>query len=126
MVRILLLSEKSSGFFAKKLLHFWEKACIIKRNGKIGEESCRVKNNEPYTLFAALSAIGQAAWCMLVPTALGVLAGKLLCGRFGWSRGVFLLFIIAGVLIGFYSMFTYIRKMMRLLDSSGRPPQKRR
>ncbi len=85
-----------------------------------------MKNTELYTLFAALSSIGQAAWCVIFPTGLGVAAGKLLCGRFGWGRGVFLLFIIAGVLTGCWSMFTYIRKMMRLLDSSGRPPQKRR
>lgn len=78
-----------------------------------------MKKQELYTLAAALSAIGQAAWSMLFPTALGVLAGRLLCGRYGWGKGVFLLFILAGVLIGFYSMFAYIRRMMRLLNQTG-------
>lgn len=64
----------------------------------------------------ALNYVFQAAFCMLTPTGLFVGGGWLLVHRCGVGKWAMVVSILLGVLLGFYSMFSYIIKTAKYVD----------
>lgn len=69
-----------------------------------------------FRVMYALNYITQAAFCLLCPAGLLILGGWYLTNRCGVGRWAMIAAIILGVLIGLYSMFSFLLKTMDHID----------
>ena len=69
-----------------------------------------------FKVMYAINYILQAAFCMIVPAGLIILGGWLLVNRCGAGRWVMIVTIVAGVLLGLYSMFYFLLKTVHTFD----------
>ena len=69
-----------------------------------------------FRVMYALNYITQAAFCLIGPAGLLILGGWFLTNRCGVGKWAMVVAIVLGVLMGLYSMFSFILKTMDHID----------
>ena len=69
-----------------------------------------------FSFVYALNYISQVAFMMIVPAALIIGGGWLLTNRCGVGKWAMAVAIVLGVLVGIYSLFSFIISTMRYID----------
>lgn len=65
-------------------------------------------NKKRFDLVNALSSFTQIALSVIVPVAIVIFGGKYIVERFSLPSGVMIVFIIFGVVCGFFNMIKYL------------------
>lgn len=73
------------------------------------------KKDNPVAVYAVVSQIG---FLVLTPLLIFVIGGTALSAHMGWPDWVDIVFVALGILIMLCSCFAYLKKLIKLFDSS--------